>query len=152
MIEKAKEKGPSRYRSQVVAKTYQRMVRAEAAAEPSGLTVAFMDGMVKEVFREVGQCVCVTCGLVGPWNGKAYGGGPIETGHYLAGRTASTVFAPTNSNPQCKTCNQHLSGNQGAYTAWMLHVYGQEESDSLQRLKNTVRQFTLEELVDLNIR
>lgn len=134
-----------------VAADFQLMVRAKSAALPPGLSPAFKDGQIVLFYRRIGECVCVTCGTVGWWKGSSIGGGFIETGHFLSSRAASIIFEERNAHPQCKRCNRHLSGNQGAYTLWMSHVYGQEEIDRLERLKNKVRQFTREELVDLRI-
>ncbi len=147
MIETVIKRGRGKYVSAILAPLFQEMIRAEAAAQPDGRYPAVVDGKLATVFREIGQCVCVTCGKVKPWKGTY----TMEAGHFLAGRTASTLFAPTNSNPQCTSCNQHLSGNQANYEIWMQHVYGQEEVDRLRRLKAEVRQFTREELVDMRI-
>jgi len=134
-----------------VAKAYQKMVRAEYAARPAGLVPAVVNGEVVGVFRRLGQCVCVTCGKVGPWKGNSAGGGPIETGHFVPGRRASVLFEPHNAHPQCKSCNQHLGGNQANYKLWIEHVYGADEEDRLRRLKNESRRFTREELVDMQL-
>ena len=134
-----------------VATVYQRMVRAESAAMPDGYASAIVLGHVQEVFRQVGQCVCITCGKVGPWKGDFHGGGVIETGHFIASRRATILFEPSNAHPQCKHCNRHLGGNPANYELWMQHVYGPDEPDRLHRLKHTTRQFTHDELVDLQI-
>ena len=134
-----------------VATGYQRMIRAEAAAMPAGNTPAIVDGHLVDVYRCLGQCVCVTCGKVGHWKGESMGGGVIETGHFLASRAASIIFEESNTHPQCKLCNRHLDGNQSSYEMWMQTVFGPDEIDRLRRLKSQVRQFTREELVDLKI-
>jgi len=139
------------YIRKFVAPVFQQMIRAEAAAKPAGPVFAVVTDKARLVHREIGQCVCVTCGRVGPWKGDTMGGGPIETGHFLASRRASIVLEETNAHPQCPHCNRHLGGNQGAYREWMRQVYGQEEIDRLTRLKNTTRHFAKDELVDLRI-
>ncbi len=153
MIEKAREKrqSPAQYARNVAAPVFQKMIRAEAAAKEAGTSIAVAHGEVREVFREVGQCVCVTCGRVGPWTDKSVYGGTFDTGHFLAGRGASIVFEETGAHPQCKYCNDRLGGNQANYEIWMRHVYGQDEIDRLRRLKAKVRQFTIEEIVDMRI-
>ena len=152
MIEKAKEMSLGTYSRKFVAACFQKMIRAEAAAEKAASVWAVNDGVMIGVYRKIGECVCVTCGKVGPWKGSDVGGGPIETGHFVASRAASILFEETNAHPQCKHCNQHLGGNEGNYTIWMQHVYGQHEIDRLRRLKATTRQFTRGELVDMRIR
>jgi len=158
MIEKIREKrqSPVQYARNVVATVFQEMIRAEAAVEPAGMGLAVVDGRVVEVFREVGQCVCVTCGKVRPWKSHGRSAGSMDAGHYLAGRYASILLKDSdgkesNCHPQCSYCNDQLSGNQGNYTLWMQHVYGQEEIDRLQRLRAGVRQFTVEEVVDMRL-
>ena len=134
-----------------VATDFQRMIRAEAAAEPPGFVEAVVDGEIDVVWRGVGECVCVTCGTVAWWKGAEIGGGTIETGHFIASRAASIIFEPTNANPQCKRCNRHLSGNQANYELWMQHIYGPDEPDRLRQLRHQPKQFTREELVELRI-
>ena len=148
MLDKAREYQTGTYINRFVASEFQRMIRAEQAASSPGYPVAVVDGKVVGVFRQRGECVCVTCGKTGPWKGDAFGGGEIETGHFLASRRASIVLEEHNAHPQCKHCNRHLSGNQANYEMWMQHVYGQDEVDRLRRLKTETRQFTREELVD----
>ncbi len=151
MIEKSKEWQIGTHANKV-AKVYQKMIRAEAALLPPGTTPAIRYGVLVQVHREVGQCVCVTCGKVGPWKcAKQSGTSGIETGHFVGGRTAGVLFADHNAHPQCVRCNQHLSGNTAPYKLWMQHVYGQEEVDRLERLRHKRRQFTHDELVDLQI-
>lgn len=133
-----------------VAEIFQEMVRAETAALPAGYTPAVHDGRIVQVWREVGQCVCVTCATKGPWKGEQIGGGPIQTGHFPPGRSASILFEPHAAHPQCVHCNYTLGGNEVAYQAWISHVHGPDEPDRLKRLRHTPRQFTHEELVNLN--
>ena len=151
MGDKAAEYQIGTYTNKFVAPVFQRMIRAEAAAVPWAFASAVVDGELRMVFRQVGECVCVTCGKVGPWKGNSIGGGTIETGHFVAGRRASILFEPTNAHPQCKHCNRHLFGNQARYEVWMAHTYGLDEPDRLRRLKSETRQFSREELVDMRI-
>lgn len=151
MLDVARQYQTSTYIRKFVAPDFQLMIRSEAAALPPNQEFAVVNGGIEYVWREFGQCVCVTCGKVGPWKGNAIGGGTIETGHFLASRRNSIVLEESNAHPQCKHCNQHLSGNQGNYEIWMQHVYGQEEIDRLRKLKTESRKFTHDELVDLRI-
>ncbi len=154
MIEKARELQIGSYARRFVAPVFQKMRRAEAAADPRPFATAVVNGEIAQVKREIGECVCVTCGRVAPWKGNSIGGGVIETGHFIASRRMSVLFVeePTpNSFAQCKHCNQHLGGNQGCYELWMRCVYGQDEIDRLRRLKNETVQFTRETLVDMRL-
>ncbi len=135
-----------------VAKVYQKMIRAEEGAQPAAITAAIVKGELVQVFRDVGQVVCVTCGKVTPWkSNKQLGENGIETGHCIGGRTAAVLFAEHNANPQCVYCNRNLSGNVDVYKLWIKHLYGQDEVDRLERLRYKRRTFTHEELVDLQI-
>ncbi len=135
-----------------VAKVYQRMIRAEAAALPPGPTPAIVEGELAAVIREVGQVVCVTCGKVAVWNlSKHDGEGGFDTGHYEGGRTAAVLFADHNAHPQCVYCNRTLGGNGAIYKLWIKHVYGADEPERLERLRYKRKQFTHDELVDMQI-
>lgn len=147
MIETVIRRGRGKYISAILAKLFQAMIRAEAAAQPEGRYPAVVDGKLATVFRRVGQCVCVTCGKTLPWHGT----GLLESGHFIPGRGASVLFEEEGVHPQCNYCNEKLDGNQGNYRLWMQHVYGREVIDRLQRLKAEVRQFTPDELVDMRI-
>lgn len=151
MLDTAKQYRPTKYKNLYVAPDFQSMIRAEVGADPRQYLTAVVDGKIQQVKREIGQCVCVTCGNVGPWKGKFLGGGTIESGHFIAGRFNSIIFEENNVHPQCKHCNQHLSGNQACYEMWMQFMYGQEEIDRLRQLKTESVSFSLEELVDMRI-
>ncbi|MGH9931006.1 MAG: recombination protein NinG [Pyrinomonadaceae bacterium] len=150
MIETARQFQIGTYSRKFVANVLQLMIRAEAA-KAEGEFPAMVDGVFRGVACRPGECVCVTCGFVGPWKGKSIGGGSIESGHFLASRRASILFEESNVHPQCVHCNRHLNGNHGLYEAWMRHAYGQDEIDRLQYLKAQTVSFTREELVDMRI-
>ncbi len=151
MIEDSKELGVAKYCKTKVAGIFQKMTRAEAGAKPAGLSPAVIDGEVTYVHREVGQCVCISCGFVGPWKGKAIGGGLFDSGHFLSGRTLSILFEESGVNPQCKHCNKEGSGARDDYATWMVHVHGKEEVTRLRRLKNETISFTREEAIDMKM-
>ena len=150
MIEKAREWTIGTH-TRKVAEVYQQMVRAEAAAMPEGMTSAVVGGQISQVFRRIGQCVCVTCGKVGPWKGGLNRYGGMHTGHFLASRRASILFLADNVAPQCSHCNVFQHGAPSAFTLWMEHVRGKETIERIRRLKHTGRQFTHEELVDAKL-
>lgn len=151
LLDKAKEYQLGTYSNRFVAPTFQLVIRAEAAADPRRFVTAIVNGSVSQVERDLGQCVCITCGTIGPWKGNYLGGGVIETGHFLGGRRASVLFEPTNAHPQCKICNRHMNGNHGCYEMWMRAVYGQDEIDRLRRIKNSDITFDRGQLVDMRI-
>jgi len=148
MLEKAKEFQVGTYIRKFVAPLFQQMIRAEWARCWGGTVPAIVEGTLKQVWRRRGQCVCVTCGTVGPWSS---GLGGMHTGHFLASRRNSIVFEEDNVAPQCSRCNRYLSGAPQAFRRWMLATRGTERVERLERLKTESRQFTREELVDMRI-
>lgn len=134
------------YLRKFVAPLFQRMIRAECAAEPRPYGVAVVNGELTQVPRRIGQCVCVTCGRVDAWNGRQ-----IQTGHYLASRRNSILLNEDNVAPQCAACNGPKSGAPESYTMWMVAIRGQHTVDRLRRLKQEVRQFTRHDLIDLRL-
>ena len=147
MLDKAREYTLGTYARQV-ATVFQQVVRAEAAALPAGNTPAVVDGQLSAVFRRVGECVCVTCGKVGPWSG---GLGGMHAGHFIGSRCNSILFEECNVAPQCSHCNRYRSGEQQLFRVWMLRVRGRETVERLERLKAETRHFTREQLVDMKI-
>lgn len=145
MLETTRQYSTTKYMSKYVAPCFQRMVRAEAGAEPGDITQAVIDGEVKRVPRRFGDVVCVTCGKFGPWSS---GLGGMHTGHFLASRRFSILLEEDNVAVQCARCNRYESGEPQKFRLWMEAVRGQETIDRLTRLKNTTRQFTMDELVD----
>lgn len=147
MLEKAKELQVGTYVRRV-AKVFQRMIRAEWAAKPVCYEFAVVDGAIAGTFRRQGQCVCVTCGLIGPWSS---GIGGMHTGHFLGSRRNSILFEEDNVAPQCSKCNRYRSGAPQEFRQWMLAVRGEDCVERLERLKTMSRQFSLDELVDMRI-
>lgn len=148
MIAKSREYQLGTYASRFVAKVFQRMIRAEAGAQPAGFTTAISGGDVIQAARCVGRCVCVTCGKVQVWSS---GLGGMHTGHFLASRRFAILFEEANVAPQCSHCNRYLGGEPQQFRRWMLEVRGKHVVECLEQLKATTRQFTREELVDMRI-
>lgn len=151
MIEDAKRFSTGTYIAKRVAPLFQRMVRAERACRSASKDIAVVNGECAYVFRDKGECVCITCGSVHPWKGNTIHGGTLDTGHFIGSRRNSIVFEENNAHPQCKQCNLYLGGNQRHYETWMRRVYGDAEVERLQRLKNITKQFTRDELIDLKL-
>jgi hypothetical protein len=148
MLEIAKQYQTGTYIRKFVAPEFQRMIRAEAAALPEGLTVVIINGELGQSYREVGQIACVTCGTVKAWDSGIKG---MHTAHFLGSRCNSIIFEEDNVAPGCSYCNYYRSGEQQLFRKWMLSVRGVECVERLERLKPTSRNFTREELVDMRI-
>jgi len=147
MIQKAKEFTTRTYISRFVARSFQRMIRAEYAACETPCAAAMVKGSLEYIPREYGECVCVTCGSVKRWNHKG-----MHTGHFLASRRNSILFEEANVAPQCAYCNQFLHGYPESYRMWMLAIHPEGTIERLEQLKTTSVSFTREELVDMRIR
>lgn len=147
MLAKAKQYRVSTYLSKT-AGDFQRMIRAEAGASRKPYATAVVNGELAEVHRKFSQCVCVTCGQVGPWSGGLAG---MHTGHFLASRRASIVLEEANVAPQCSRCNRYESGKPLEFRIWM-RAMRPDDIERLEHLKrNVIRKWSLEELVDLRI-
>jgi len=147
MLDKAAEMSTGKYIRKFVARDFQAMIRAEAAAQPAGYTPAIVDGRLTRVYRRVGECVCVTCGRVGPWKSWT-DSDRMNGGHFVGGRSQSIVFEEDNIAPQCAWCNKHESGARAEYREWMLAVRGKETVARVERQRHADVRFTRDELVD----
>ena len=148
MLEKAKEFQTSTYLRKFVAPLFQKVVRAESGADPRQYVTAVVDGQIRQVERQMGQCVCVTCGKVGAWSSGILG---MHCGHFLGSRRNSILLEESNTACQCHSCNFYPTGAPEAFRLWMRIVRGQDAIDRLEKLKLESRQFGREELVDMRI-
>jgi hypothetical protein len=147
MLEKAKEYQSSTYCRKFVSPLFQKMIRAEWAASIN-FSPAIVDGRLRSVVREPGQCVCITCGKVDQWDSGIKG---MHTGHFLASRRNSILFDEDNVAPQCSHCNFYRSGAPQEFRKWMLEVRGLETVERLEKLKTESVSFDREALVDMRI-
>lgn len=148
MIETAKQYSTSSYCRKFVARIFQRMIRAEAGAHPGLFAPAIVDGVIKQVPRVKGQCVCVTCGKVHAWDSGIKG---MHTGHFLASRRNSILLEEDNCHPQCSGCNYYASGKANEFRQWMMVMKGLAVIERLEKLKTESVSFSHDELVDMNI-
>lgn len=135
----------------LVAKEFQKMIRAEAGADNRQYVTAVVNGTIQQVARRVGQCVCVTCGIVLPWTLPKESPVQMQTGHFLAGRLACILFEEDNVSPQCSTCNGHKSGMPQEYRRWMEAVRGTYAIERLEALKRKSISLDRETLVDMRL-
>jgi len=148
LLAKAKQYQLGTYSNKFVAPLFQAMIRAEAGAQPAGFYPVLFNGGIAMAHKHFGYCVCVTCSKAYPWDSGIKG---MHTGHFLASRRASILFEEDNCAPQCAHCNYYASGQQQLFRKWMLEVRGIEVVERLEALKNQVRTFSREELVDMRI-
>lgn len=95
---------------------------------------------------ENGNCTCVTCGKVLPWNDSG-----MNAGHYVSRSRHATVFHFINCHPQCASCNDHKGGNAAKYEQFMLSKYGSERVSDLQICAEQKLRWTCEELAEKKI-
>ena len=148
MLEKAREFQTGTYLSRFVSPTFQKMVRAEAGADPRQFVTAIVHGEIRQVERSLGYCACVTCGKVLRWDSGIKG---LHTGHFLASRRNSILLEELNCAPQCSSCNFYRSGAPQEFRKWMYAVRGQSTIERLEKLKTESVSFGREQLVDMRI-
>lgn len=148
LIETAKQYSSNTYCRKFVATTFQRLIRAEAGAHPGLYAPAVVNGVITQVPRKNGQCVCVTCGKVGAWDSGIKG---MHTGHFLASRRNSILLVEDNCKPQCSSCNFYGSGMANEFRLYMLKMHGIELIEQLEALKRESVSFDRETLVDMRL-
>ena len=148
LLDKAREYQTSTYLRKFVAPLFQKMIRAEAGADDRRYVTAVVEGEIRQVERELGQCVCVTCGAVWLWD---FGIDGMHTGHFLASRRNSILLEEDNGAPQCAWCNYFCSGAQQEFRKWMLAVRGAAAVQRSEQLKTESRSFDRDELIDMRI-
>ena len=127
-LEKSKEWRLTTLRAKA-STAMQKAIRAESGAFV-GNVKCVVNGVVETVYSQLGQVVCVTCGVGMPWSSTG-----THAGHFLGSRNAYIVFEELGVHPQCANCNKHQSGKPEAYRIYMLDVYGQEIIEDLERRK-----------------
>lgn len=89
-----------------------------------------------------GMATCVTCDIR-----KHYK--QMQAGHFVPGRGNAILFDIRGIHVQCFGCNIMKSGNPRKYEKFMKEKYGQKVINELDRLSDTTRKFTVEELLDI---
>lgn len=95
---------------------------------------------------ELGNCTCVTCGKVLPWNDSG-----MNAGHFVSRSRHATVFHHINCHPQCASCNDHKGGNAARYEEFMVAKYGREAVDELKICGEHKLKWTCEQLAEKKI-
>jgi hypothetical protein len=148
LIENSRIYSATTYCRKNVAPLFQRMIRAEAAAQPEGMTLAVVDGKLLKMFRCVGQVVCITCGKVDAWDSGIKG---MHTGHFIGSRRNSILMESNNVAPQCSGCNFCNHGMPVEFRIWMQKVRGKKVIQELENLKRQSVTFIRDDLVDMRI-
>lgn len=94
---------------------------------------------------------CVTCVVRADYTEYPYS--RIQAGHAVGGRGNAVLFHEEIVNGQHDHCNSQshggLSGDYGNYMTFLVRKYGLEHAESLQRLKNAYKDYTYEDLVQI---
>lgn len=93
-----------------------------------------------------GNCKCVTCEKVLPWNDPG-----MNAGHFVSRSRHSTVFHFINCHPQCASCNDHKGGNAARYEEYMVAKYGNEVVSDLKICGEQKLKWTCEQLAEKKI-
>lgn len=101
-----------------------------------------LDQVFSQYIRQRDKGICVTCGKRDDWRN-------MQNGHYVSRQFNATRYDERNCNCQCPACNVFKSGNMDEYTLFIIRKYGVEMPEELNQLKNTVKQFTSQELQDM---
>lgn len=95
--------------------------------------------------------ICVTCNIAGRPDELPYE--KLQAGHAVGGRGNAVLFHEEIVHIQCQQCNRQgnggLAGDYGNYMTYLVRKYGLEHAESLQRLKNTYKEITYDDLVDI---
>ena len=95
--------------------------------------------------------ICVTCDIAGRPSEFPYE--KLQAGHAVGGRGNAVLFHEELVHIQCQQCNRQgnggLSGDYGNYMTYLVRKYGLEHAEGLQRLKNTYKEITYQDLVDI---
>ena len=90
---------------ETAASWLQKMVRAEAAL--ASTADVMLSGQYTRIEVPVGQCACVTCGIVLPWSSPSYKGRQMQGGHWIPKSQGREMLMLLEDNvwPQCSLCN-----------------------------------------------
>lgn len=91
---------------------------------------------------EDGNCTCVTCGKVMPWQ-KA------QAGHFVPGRFNAILFDTRGIHAQCYGCNVRKCGNLIFYWPWMEEHMGRDVIDDLCSKIGTSKDHNLEDYLTI---
>lgn len=86
-----------------------------------------------------GYVQCYTCGKEAPVQN-------MQNGHYIPRSFMATRFLEANCRPQCVQCNVFKKGNYTMYALRLVQEKGKKELERLEKLKQTTKQYTIDEL------
>jgi hypothetical protein len=90
-----------------------------------------------------GYVKCITCGKELMWNEG------MDAGHYVSRTFHNTRYYDKNVHPQCASCNRFHEGKKDDYALWLLKKYGDGILEELNKLKNSQKKYTEQELKEM---
>ena len=88
-----------------------------------------------------GHIFCCTCGSRRRWQ-------EVDAGHFVSRGHKSLLYDERNVHAQCKRCNT-MGGEPSAYALFIIDKYGQSVLESLNKIKNEIKQYRVDELQDM---
>ena len=138
---------------ETAASWLQKMVRAEAAL--ASTADVMLSGQYTRLEVPVGQCACVTCGIVLPWSSPSYKGRQMQGGHWIPKSQGREMLMLLEDNvwPQCSLCNLPETraggwGNREIFNGFILHHLGFARFQIIERLKTAT--LTADEINELS--
>lgn len=108
---------------------YRALTIGKVFSHPSiGLATLFQRLVRLANADENGMCVCISCAKRQPWN-------QMDSGHFISRANKATIIDPDNVWPQCKYCNDRLSGNLAEYRKNLVAKIGERAVVKLETAK-----------------
>lgn len=90
--------------------------------------------------RQRDKGICFTCGDTKWWKYQ-------QNGHYVSRTHMSLRYDEKNCNCQCMGCNVFRHGNMDMYALALIKKYGVGILEELNKKKNTIRKWTVAEML-----
>ena len=97
---------------------------------------------IRTKYSKNGYVACFTCNAIKPI-------AEMQNGHYVSRTYNSLRFSELNCHPQCPGCNVFKHGNMDEYARALVKKYGPDILETLAKEKRKIKQFTVQEFVNL---
>jgi len=105
------------------------------------LDVVFSQWLRKSYADDFGMVACFTCDKVAHYK-------EMQNGHYVSRSHMAGRWEPQNCRVQCPRCNVFMHGNYTEYSARLVKELGPDELGRLNKLKQTIARFSIQDLKD----
>ena len=100
---------------------------------------------VRTKYLKNGLIQCYTCTTIKPLK-------EMDCGHYIKRGNMNTRWDLDNLRPQCTACNRFKDGLQDEFVARLSIEFGRDMGIELNKKKHTIKQWTIKELEDMEIK